>query len=133
MGVALAGGWLASRIGLSSIAGYVAAGMVISPFTPGFVGDIDRLRFLADIGVVLIMFGIGVQFSVGELTRVGPKIGGAAVVQVLVVVGATWAIAGPMGWEWDEALFVGVAAASSSSTVIGKLLAERFAGAYGFG
>jgi CPA2 family monovalent cation:H+ antiporter-2 len=125
MGVALAGGWLASRFGLSSIAGYVAAGMVISPFTPGFVGDIDRLRFLADIGVVLIMFGIGVQFSVGDLARVGPRVGVSAVIQVLIVVGATWAIAKPMGWEWDESLFIGVAVASSSSTVIGKLLAER--------
>jgi CPA2 family monovalent cation:H+ antiporter-2 len=125
MGVALAGGWLASRVGMSSIAGYVAAGMVISPFTPGFVGDIDRLRFLADIGVVLIMFGIGVQFSVGDLVRVGPRVGVSAIVQVLVVVGATWAIAEPMGWAWDESLFIGVAVASSSSTVVGKLLAER--------
>ncbi|MEX0750824.1 MAG: cation:proton antiporter, partial [Dehalococcoidia bacterium] len=125
MGVALAGGWLASRIGLSSIAGYVAAGMVISPFTPGFVGDIDRLRFLADIGVVLIMFGIGVQFSIGDLAKVGGKIGMAAIAQVLIVVGVTWAIAGPMGWEWDESLFIGVALASSSSTVISKLLSER--------
>ena len=123
--VALAGGWFASRIGLSSIAGYVAAGMVISPFTPGFVGDIDRLRFMADIGVVLIMFGIGLQFSLRDLAAVGPKIGLAAVAQVLVVVGVVWAIADPMGWEWDEAMFLGVAVASSSSTVMGKLLAER--------
>ena len=125
MSVALAGGWLASRLGLSSIVGYVVAGMVISPFTPGFVGDIERLRFLADIGVVLIMFGIGVQFSLGDLAKVGPRIGSAAVAQVLIVLGATWAIAVPMGWEWDESLFVGVALASSSSTVVAKVLAER--------
>jgi CPA2 family monovalent cation:H+ antiporter-2 len=125
MGVALAGGWLASRFGLSSIVGYVLAGMVISPFTPGFVGDIDRLRFLADIGVVLIMFGIGVQFSIGDLARVGPKMASASVAQVLIVLAAAWAVSGVMGWEWDEALFVGIALASSSSTVIAKVLAER--------
>jgi len=125
MGVALAGGWLASRIGLSSIAGYVAAGMVISPFTPGFVGDIDRLRFLADIGVVLIMFGIGVQYSLRDLARVGPKIGAAAVAQVALIMAATFAIAGAMGWGRDESLFVGGAIALSSSTVIVKLLGER--------
>jgi len=125
IGIALAGGWLASRIGLSAIAGYVAAGMVISPFTPGFVGDVDRLRFLADIGVVLIMFGIGVQFSLRDLIAVGPRIGAAAVVQVLFIAGVVGGLAGPLGWAWDESLFVGVALACSSGTVIARLLSER--------
>lgn len=54
LAVALAGGWLATRLRLSPIVGYIAAGLVISPFTPGFVGDLERLRLIADIGVVLL-------------------------------------------------------------------------------
>ena len=66
LGVALVGGWLATRLRLSSIIGYLAAGMVISPFTPGFVADVDALRLLADVGIVLLLFAIGVQFSLSE-------------------------------------------------------------------
>ena len=82
LGVGLAGGWLATRIGLSSIAGYVFAGIIIGSSTPGFVADVDRLRLIADIGVVLLLFGIGVQFSLRDLTRVGWPIALAAVAQV---------------------------------------------------
>jgi len=123
--VALGGGWIAARIGLSSIAGYVVAGMVISPFTPGFVGDVDRLRLLADVGVVLIMFGIGVQYSLRDLARVGPAVSAAAVAQVTAIIVVGYALGELLGWTSDEALFVGAALAISSSTVIVKLLSER--------
>jgi CPA2 family monovalent cation:H+ antiporter-2 len=74
LGIAFAGGWAATRLRLSSIVGYIVAGIVISPFTPGFVGDVDRLRLIADIGIVLLLFGIGVQFSLGDLARPGARL-----------------------------------------------------------
>jgi len=123
--VALAGGWLATRIGLSSIVGYIGAGVVISPFTPGFVGDVDRLRLIADIGVVLLMFGVGVHFSLRDLTQTGVKLAGAATAQVAGVMAAGVGIGLLAGWGRDEALFAGAAIAISSSTVIVKLLGER--------
>ncbi len=125
LGVALAGGWLATRIGLSSIAGYVFAGVLISSSTPGFAADVDRLRLIADIGVVLLLFGIGVQYSLRDLTRVGWPIGLAALAQVSCVMAAGTAFGVAIGWETQESLFAGGAIAISSTAVIVKLLSER--------
>lgn len=125
LGIAFAGGWLAARLGLSSIVGYIAAGFFISPFTPGFVGDVDRLRLIADIGIVLLLFGIGVQFSVSDLLRAGPRVIAAASAQVMVVVAAAWLAGRVAGWSNDESLYIGAAAAITSSVVMVKLLEDR--------
>jgi CPA2 family monovalent cation:H+ antiporter-2 len=125
MSAALVGGWITVRLGLSAIAGYVLAGIVISPFTPGFVGDVDRLRALADIGVILIMFGIGVQFSLRDLTSVGLPVSAAVVAQIAIVMLATFAAGAAIDWSRNEALFAGAAVASASSMVLAKLLGDR--------
>ena len=125
LAVALAGGWLATRIGLSPIAGYVAAGVAISPFTPGFVGDVDRLRLIADIGVVLLLFGIGVEFSIGAVRDAGWRLALAATMQTALVLAAGTAAVMALGWERDAALFAGAAVAISSSTVIARMVTER--------
>lgn len=125
LAVALAGGWIATRLRLSSIVGYVAAGMLISPFTPGFVGDLDSLLVIADIGIVLLLFAVGVQFDIRDILRGGPRlalVGSLQVAGVLAVV----ALAGPLiGWTLEEALYIGAAASVTSSAVIAKLLDER--------
>ena len=125
LAVALAGGWLATRIGLSPIAGYVVAGIVISPFTPGFVGDVDRLRLIADIGVVLLLFGIGVEFSIGAVRDAGWRLAAAATLQTAIVLAAGAGVVMTLGWDRDAALFAGAAVAISSSTVIARLVTER--------
>lgn len=125
LGLALAGGWIATRIGVSAILGYIAAGVVISPFTPGFVGELDRLRLLADIGVVLLLFGIGVQFSLNELTRAGVRLIASTVAQTLVLFGIVAGIAGVVGADRGQALYVAAAAAISSSVVLVRMLEER--------
>ena len=125
LGLALAGGWIAARIGVSSILGYIAAGVVISPFTPGFVGDLDRLRLLADIGVVLLLFGIGVQFSLSDLARAGPRLIVSTVAHTLVVFGIVAAIAAAAGADRGQALYVAAAAAITSSVVLVRMLDER--------
>lgn len=122
LAVALAGGWLATRLGFSSIIGYLAAGLVISPFTPGFSGDIDRLRRLADVGVVLLLFAIGVQFSISDLLRAGWKVALAASTQVAGVIGLTLGLGVVAGLAPETALYAGAAASISSSVVIVKLL-----------
>jgi len=123
--IALGGGWLATRVGLSPIAGYVAAGVAISPFTPGFVGDLERLRLIADIGVVLLLFGIGVEFSASALRATGWRTAASATAMTAVVLGVATGAALLLGWGADAAMFTGAAVAISSSTVIAKLLAER--------
>ncbi|HXK33638.1 MAG TPA: cation:proton antiporter [Dehalococcoidia bacterium] len=125
LAVALVGGWIATRLRLSSIVGYVAAGMLISPFTPGFVGDLDSLLVIADIGIVLLLFAVGVQFDIRDILRGGPRLAVVASLQVVGVLAAV-SLAGPVfGWTAEEALYIGAAASVTSSAVIAKLLDER--------
>ena len=79
---ALALGAIAHRLRLPPMLGYIAAGMVVGPFTPGFVADREEVLALADIGVALLMFSIGLQFSIGELRSVGARILAGTPVQV---------------------------------------------------
>lgn len=125
LSIALAGGWLATRLRLASIVGYVLAGIVISPFTPGFVGDVDRLRLLADIGVVLLLFAVGVQFSLSELSTAGPAVAVAAIAQTAIVIVVIAPVGLALGWSTGEAFYMGGAAAMSSSAVLVKLLDAR--------
>src|SRR5688572_5871057 len=80
LGIAVAGGFLASWLRQSPIFGYLLAGVAIGPFTPGFVGDREQIALLADVGVIFLMFGLGVAFSLKDLARLrGVKIGRAHV------------------------------------------------------
>ena len=67
--VAFIGGVLARRIGLPTIVGYLLAGIVIGPFTPGFVGDVNTISQLAELGIIFLMFGVGLHFSLKDLWR----------------------------------------------------------------
>ena len=68
--VAFFGGVLARRVGLPTIVGYLLAGIAIGPFTPGFVGEVEIIQQLAELGVIFLMFGVGLHFSFGQLWRV---------------------------------------------------------------
>src|SRR5437016_8208086 len=67
LGYALLGGLVARRLGLPTIVGYLLAGVALGPFTPGFTGDIAAIQQLAELGVILLMFGIGLHFSLRDL------------------------------------------------------------------
>lgn len=123
--LALAGGWIATRLRLPALIGYIAAGVLISPFTPGFVGDLERLRLVADIGIVLLLFAIGVQFSLSELARIGPRIVVAAVVMSAIVFAAVAVLSAAAGASRDASLYIAAAVVISSSVVIVKLLDMR--------
>jgi monovalent cation:H+ antiporter-2, CPA2 family len=122
---ALAGVVLAIRLGQSAILGYILGGIVIGPHTPGFVGDQLAVDQLANVGVILLMFTIGVQLSLRDLLRVGrvATLGGAA--QVVLTIAIGWLAGTLLGWGWLEALFFGAVISNSSSTVLSKVLAER--------
>ena len=125
LAIAVAGGFTASWLKQSPILGYLLAGVLIGPFTPGFVGNREQIAALADVGVIFLMFGLGVAFSLKDLGRVR----GVATVGTLIQVLLT--IAGGVGVGWfigDSAMqgFVfGVVLVASSSMVILKTLLDR--------
>ena len=124
-GVALAGGWLATRLQLPAMVGYIAAGLLISPFTPGFVGDTERLRLLADIGIVLLLFAVGVHFTIADVVKGGTRIAIITLLSTVMVIGTGLGLAPAIGWSWEEAAYAGAAAAICSSVVIVTLLERR--------
>ena len=123
--LALVGGAIATRLGQPPIVGYLAAGVVIGPFTPGFVGDSGQIGQLAELGVVLLLFALGVEFSLHELRRVWRIAVPGAIAQVLVVAVAGTLVAVPLGLSPTGAVVVGSAIAISSTLVVLKLLMER--------
>jgi CPA2 family monovalent cation:H+ antiporter-2 len=105
--------------------GYVIGGVAIGPYTPGFEADTRAVEQLADIGVILLMFAIGVQLSLDDLLRVGRAATAGAAVQVLVLIGVGYGAGLLLGWGQLESLFFGAVISNSSSTVISKVLGER--------
>jgi CPA2 family monovalent cation:H+ antiporter-2 len=126
---ALAGAWvlgvLAQRIGLSPIVGYLLAGIVIGPHTPGFVGDVDLAKQLAEIGVVLLMFGVGLHFHVRDLLAVkGIAVPGALLQSgVSTLLGLVLGLA--FGWPSSAGLVLGMALAVASTVVLMRVLEDR--------
>lgn len=121
-GLALVLGVIASRLKLPALVGYLLAGVVIGPFTPGFVADAHLAAQLAEIGVMLLMFGVGLHFSLDDLLAVRKIAVPGAVVQMLVAtlmgVGlATW-----WGWGIGQAVVFGIALSVASTVVLLRAL-----------
>lgn len=124
LGAALALGALAHRLRLPPMLGYVAAGLVVGPATPGFVADREEVLALADIGVALLMFSIGLQFSIGELRSVGARILAGTPIQVAITMGIGTGTGLLLGWSLVEALFIGGAVSVCSTVVLVKVAGE---------
>ena len=123
--LALVGGIIAVRLRQPPIVGYLLAGVVIGPFTPGFVGDTAQISELAEVGVVLLLFALGVEFSISKLAPVRRIAVPGAILQVLIITVVAGGIGIPIGLPAPAALVVGAAVAISSTVVVLKLLAER--------
>jgi CPA2 family monovalent cation:H+ antiporter-2 len=122
---ALLGGAIAVRFRQPAIVGYLIAGIAIGPSTPGFVGDVERIAVLADVGVVLLRFALGVEFSIRELRAIRRVAlpGGIAQITIVLVVGA--AVMLVLGSDLREALVVGMCLSISSTLVVLKTLLDR--------
>lgn len=122
---AAAAGWLARRAGLPAVVGYLALGVVLSPFTPGFPADREQLELLADVGVVLLLFEVGIEIDVVRLRREQRSLAWAAPLQVavtMIVAGGAFALAGvPL----LGAAIVGLCLAFSSSVVVVNITRSR--------
>jgi monovalent cation:H+ antiporter-2, CPA2 family len=125
LAAALAGGYLTNRLGLSPIVGYLFAGIAVGPYTPGFVADQSLAEQLAEIGVILLMFGVGLQFHLEELLAVRRvAIPGAIVQSVLAtVLGAL--VARAYGWEWSVGIVFGLSLSVASTVVLVRVLTDN--------
>jgi monovalent cation:H+ antiporter-2, CPA2 family len=123
--LALVGGTIAVRLRQPPIVGYLVAGVVIGPFTPGIVSDTDQIAELAEIGIILLLFALGVEFSLRELARVRSVAIPGALAQIAIVTGIGALAAGPLGFPLVPALVIGAALSISSTVVVLKVLVER--------
>jgi len=123
--LAFGGGFVASKLRLPPLVGYLLAGVAIGPFSPGFVGDADLAGQLAEIGVVLLMFGVGLHFSVNDLLAVRKIAVPGAIGQILVATALGAGIAYLWGWTFGAGLVFGLALSVASTVVLLRALEER--------
>lgn len=122
LGLALVLGFLAARLRLPALVGYLLAGVIIGPFTPGFVADAGIAAQLAEIGVMLLMFGVGLHFSLDDLLAVRKIALPGAIVQIVVATVLGGALATGWGWNPGQALVFGLALSVASTVVLLRAL-----------
>jgi CPA2 family monovalent cation:H+ antiporter-2 len=125
LGLALVLGLLAARLRMPPVVGYLVAGIVIGPGTPGFVADVALASQLAEIGVILLMFGVGLHLSLDELLSVRRIAVPGAVFQMAVATLLGVAIGTAWGWPLGEALVFGIALSCASTVVLLRALEDR--------
>ncbi|MFN5030208.1 MAG: cation:proton antiporter, partial [Burkholderiales bacterium] len=125
LGLAMVLGYIAARLKVPPLVGYLIAGILIGPHTPGFTADVGLATQLAEIGVMLLMFGVGLHFSLGDLMSVKRIAIPGAIVQMFVatLLGASMAIW--WGWSPGAAVVFGIALSVASTVVLLKALETR--------
>jgi len=124
LAAALVLGYLTQRIGLSPIVGYLLAGIVVGPHTPGFTADRGLAEQLAEIGVILLMFGVGLQFHWQELLAVRRIALPGAIGQIAAATLFAALAMRAFGWEWGEGLVFGLAISVASTVVLVRVLTD---------
>jgi len=122
---ALALGYVAHRLKLSPIVGYLLAGVLVGPFTPGFVADRPTAEQFAEIGVILLLFGIGLRFHLRELMAVWRVAVPGALIQSAMSTTALAALLRLLGWDWAAGIILGMAISVASTVVMAMVLGER--------
>ena len=125
LGLALIFGFIAARLRMPPLVGYLLAGVLIGPSTPGFVADVNLAGQLAEIGVMLLMFGVGLHFSLDDLLAVKRIAIPGAIVQIAVATVMGMGVATYWGWEPGAALIFGLALSVASTVVLLRALEAR--------
>jgi len=118
-------GLITQRLGLSPIVGYLLAGVVIGPHTPGFTGDVALAQQLAEVGVILLMFGVGLHFKLKDLWAVKGVALPGAIGQSLAATVAAVALFHFLGWPLRSGVMLGMAMAVASTVVLLRVLMDR--------
>ena len=125
LGLAFICGVIANRLRLSPLVGYLLAGVLIGPSTPGFVADQALAPQLAEIGVILLMFGVGLHFSLKDLLAVRSIAVPGALGQIALVTLLGFGLAQTLGWSWGAGVIFGLALSVASTVVVLRALQER--------
>jgi CPA2 family monovalent cation:H+ antiporter-2 len=125
LAAALVLGYVTHRLGLSPIVGYLLAGFAVGPNTPGFIANKDLADQLAEVGVILLMFGVGLQFHFEELLKVWRVAVPGAIGQSLVATLLGCLLAVATGWGWSAGLVFGLAISVASTVVLLRVLADH--------
>ena len=125
LGAALVFGFATYRIGLSPIVGYLIAGLLVGPYTPGFVADRHMAEQLAEVGIILLMFGVGLQFHIEELVAVWRVAVPGAIAQSVVATGLGMAVAHAFGWTSTAGLVFGIGLSVASTVVLIRVLSDN--------
>ncbi len=125
LGLAFVFGAIAHRLRISPLVGYLLAGVAVGPFTPGFVGDQNLANELAEIGVILLMFGVGLHFSLKDLLSVKAIAVPGAVVQIGIATLLGLGLGTLLGWNWFSGIVFGLALSTASTVVLLRSLQER--------
>lgn len=118
-------GMLANRLRISPLVGYLMAGVLAGPFTPGFVADTNLAPELAELGVILLMFGVGLHFSLKDLMSVKSIAIPGAIAQIAVATLLGMGLSWSMGWSWMTGLVFGLCLSTASTVVLLRALEER--------
>jgi CPA2 family monovalent cation:H+ antiporter-2 len=125
LGYALVGGLIARRLGLPTIVGYLAAGVALGPWTPGFQGDPKAIHQMAEFGVILLMFGVGLHYDIGDLWQVRRVVIPGAVVQMAIVAAMGYGLAASWGMSTAGAWIFGIAGSVASTVVLLRSLMDH--------
>ncbi|MEJ2367477.1 MAG: cation:proton antiporter [Acidobacteriota bacterium] len=118
-------GLLAHRLGQPLLLGYIAAGVILGPHAVGMITNAHEIELLAEIGVALLLFALGLQFSLKDLKPVKHVALAGAPIQMLLTIGLGYGIGRLMGWDWNTSLWLGALIALSSTMVILKTLMKQ--------
>lgn len=118
-------GWIARRAGLPAIIGYLALGIIVSPFTPGYVADHDQLQLLADLGVVLLLFEVGIEVDLLRIRKEQRGLIAAAPIQTVITTALAALALSAAGLAPIPAAVIGLSIALSSSVVIVNITKSR--------
>lgn len=121
---AFAGGVVARALRLPPIVGYLVGGLVVSPFTPGFIGDSDAMNQLSEVGVMFMMFSTGLHFSLKDLFEVKGIAVPGAILQITVGTVAGYALAQAFGWTPEAGIMLGLSVSIASTVVLIKNLTD---------
>ncbi|HHY50077.1 MAG TPA: sodium:proton antiporter, partial [Alphaproteobacteria bacterium] len=118
-------GAIANRLRMPPLVGYLVAGVAVGPFTPGFVADVELAHELAEVGIVLLMFGVGLHFSLKDLVSVQAIAVPAALIRILLATALGMGLGMLLGWPLVAGAIFGLALSVSSTVVLIKALQDR--------
>src|SRR6266700_6242802 len=125
LGVAFVGGLLARRAKLPPLVGYLLAGVAIGPFTPGFSGDLSTIQQLAELGVIFLLFDVGLHFSLRDLWAVRDTVISGALIQMVLITGLGLLLAHLWGWSLAAGILLGLALSIASTVVMIRNLMDQ--------